>query len=419
MKLALLAGEPSGDAIGARLMASLRRLAAGPARGGAGARVEFVGVGGDLMVAEGLRPVFPMSDICVMGLAELVPHLPRLWLRIRQAAAAIRSERPDAVVTIDSKGFNFRVLKALRADGAPCPPLVHYVAPSVWAYRNGEGRAQGLKSLVDHLLCILPNEPAIFERTGVPATFVGHPALDEAAGAVFEGATQRAGFRAEVLGLPDKATALCVLPGSRPGEVDRLLPVFAEAARLLAADFPDLHAVIPTVPLVHERVQALAGRLLADRLPLRVLPSSPDRRRLFAACDAAVAASGTVSVELAAAGAPQVVAYDAHPLTALAARRLAAVRHVSLLNIFAQGEPPVPEFVFEACRPGPIAGAAGALLADPAARAAQAAGVAGTLARMRRPPSLPHPALAGRPPAEAGAGDAQVVLEAVHTRARR
>ncbi|KAH9556156.1 hypothetical protein CY35_07G011200 [Sphagnum magellanicum] len=176
LRVFIVAGEPSGDLIGSRLMASLRRLSPRP--------LQFAGVGGNLMKREGLVSEFPMEDIAVMGVAELLPHLVRIWVRLRQTVTAVMDFRPHVVVTVDAKGFSFRVLRSItdayRRLGVSRPPLVHYVAPSSWAWKGGENKLKNLADTLDHLLCILPFEAALFKAHGIKATYVGHPVLEDA-----------------------------------------------------------------------------------------------------------------------------------------------------------------------------------------------------------------------------------------------
>ena len=377
----LIAGEPSGDALGGRLMAALKRCTGG--------RVHFAGVGGEAMAAAGLVSRFPMTELSLMGLLEVVPHLPRLRRRVVETAAAIRAARPAAVVTIDAPAFNFRVCARLRGSGIP---LIHYVAPSVWAWRPG--RARHVAGILDHLLALLPFEPRYFEVHGLPCTHVGHPVL-ETVGAGHDGPR----FRRDH-GLPNDAPVLCVLPGSRRGEVARLAPVFGRAVRLLALRYPALRAVVPTVPAVADRVDAAAAAWGVPTLVLR----DPERKfDAFAAADAALAASGTVVLELAALGVPMVAAYRANPLTALLLRPLLKVRYATLVNLLLDRSV-VPEYLQGGCTPGRLAAALERLLADDGARRAQRAGFAEALARL---------AVDGRPSERAAA----VVLDLVRRRA--
>ena len=291
----LVAGEPSGDELGARLMAAIEQRR----------RVRFAGVGGPLMEARGLSSLFPMAELSVMGLAEVVPHLPKLIRRLSQTAAAVRQCRPAVLLTIDSPGFNFRLAKRLKGAGVP---IVHYVAPSVWAWRPG--RARAVAGYLDHLMALLPFEPPYFEAEGLATTFVGHPVLEDGLDGIVERGDGE-GFRRRHR-IPPGATVLCVLPGSRRSETGRLLPVFARTLGLLKEQFADLYAVVPTVDTVADEVTAAAA---GWPVPAVVIAAASEKAAAFAAADVALAASGTVALELAVAGVPAVIAYRVHPLT--------------------------------------------------------------------------------------------------------
>ncbi len=355
----LIAGEPSGDLLGARLMAALKTATGG--------RVRFAGVGGPAMAAQGLESMVPIGDLAVMGLLEVLPHLPRIFGHIRRVAAAARAQRPAVLVTIDSPNFSLEVAKRVAGEGIP---LVHYVAPSVWAWKPW--RARRMAAYLDRLMTLLPFEPPYFERHGLTSTFVGHPAV-EAAGV----GADPAAFRRR-LGIPDTAPLVCVLPGSRGGEVRRLLPVFASTLGRLAARFPGLQALVPTVPTVAD---AVAGHAPGWPVPATVLREPAAKYDAFAAADVAMAASGTVAVELAVAGLPAVIAYRVAPVTAALVRRLIKVRFASLPNLLLDREMQ-PEFLQAACTAENLAGALERLLSDPAARAAQREGAQAAVAML-------------------------------------
>ncbi|HMG49701.1 MAG TPA: lipid-A-disaccharide synthase [Inquilinus sp.] len=344
----LVATEPSGDLMGASLMAALRRRC--------GDGVRFSGVGGARMAAEGLDTLFPLADIAVMGAVELVPQLPRLFNRIRRTAEAALAAKPDALVSIDGLAFNARV--AARLAGRSFP-IVHFVAPKVWAWRPG--RARKLAGLVDHLMVQLPFEPPWFERYGLPTTYVGHPIIETAAG---QGDGAR--FR-RAHGIAADARLLTVLPGSRRGEVQKLLPVFGETLRRLAARHPGLRVAVPTVETVAELVRAAARSWPGDPI---LIEGDGEKYDAFAASDAALAASGTVALELGMARVPSVIAYLVNPLTAFVVRRLLTTKYANLVNIMLD-RPAVPELLQENCTPDKLAAAIDRLLTDPAAVAAQ------------------------------------------------
>ena len=351
----LLAGEPSGDVLGARLMAALREETGG--------RVRFAGVGGERMAAQGLESLFPMEELALFGLAELLPKLPNLIRRLDQTTKAVLALDPAAVVTIDAPDFCFRIARRVRKAGRAIP-LVHYVAPTVWAWRPG--RAAKVAKFLDHLLALLPFEPPYFERAGLPCTFVGHP--------IVEGGADRgdgAAFRARH-GIPADARLATVLPGSRRSEVTKLLPDFGAALALLAPAHPNLRVVVPTVP----QVAALVREAVASwPVPALVVEGDREKYDAFAASEAALAASGTVALELALARLPAVVAYRIHPLTYRLYRRLIKVRYVNLVNLMLD-RPLVPELLQEDCTPPKLAAAFGRLLDDAEARHRQVEGVA-------------------------------------------
>lgn len=353
--LFLIAGEPSGDALGARLMAAARRLTGGAVR--------FVGIGGEKMIAEGLESLFPMGELTHFGIFELLPHLPNLIRRIDQTAAEILRIRPDAVIGIDSPGFTVRVAKKVKA-AAPGLPLIHYVAPTVWAWKPK--RAAKYAAIYDHLLAILPFEPPYFEREGLPCTFVGHSVVEGGAG---KGDAAR--FRAEHR-LDPSDRLVAVLPGSRRGEVSRLLPDFQETLERLLPAHPTLVAVVPTVATVRDRVREAVASW-----PLRTIVVEGDAAKYdaFAAAEVALAASGTVALELALARLPAVIAYRLNQVTVALYRRLIRVKYVNLVNLMLD-RMLVPELLQQDCRPERLAAELARLLDDPGIRQAQIDGVA-------------------------------------------
>lgn len=364
----LVAGEASGDALGSRLMRALRQRRND---------ICFSGVGGELMAAEGLSSLFPMSELSVMGLTEVLPRLPMLLRRIRQTADAALKLQPDVLVTIDSPSFNLRVARRVRGAGIP---VVHYVAPQLWAWRPG--RARKLGASVDLLLALLPFEPNFFAGYGVDCTFVGHPVVENGAAPKEAGREMR-----KQLGIPYEAKLVVALPGSRHSEISRHLPVFGGALENLRRRIPDLHAAVVTVPATEREVRAAVARW---DVPTVVLDDREQRFRLFAAADAALAASGTVCLELALAGVPSVIGYRTGPLTAALVRHLILVEHIAMPNILA-GRRIIPEFIQEDCTPIKLAGALADLLTDAAAGRVQKAElgeIADALGEGGPPPSL-------------------------------
>lgn len=337
VKLFLIAGEPLGDRLGAALMAGLKTLTP----------VEFVGIGGPLMQAEGMQSLFPMEELSVMGIAEVLPKYIHLKRRIREAAEAALASGPDALITIDSPDFCLRVAALVKA-ARPALRTIHYVAPSVWAWRPG--RAAKMARVIDHVLALLPFEPPHMTAAGMTCDFVGHPVVAEPLASEAE----RSVFAAE-------GPLLLVLPGSRKGEVMRLTPVFGEVVGQLKARHPDLRVALPTV----RGVAGLVRDLTSGWPLLPEIIEEPGRKRgAFAAADVALAASGTVSLELAANTCPMVIAYDMHPLTLWLMRRAALVDTVTLVNIVSETRV-VPEFIGPDCQAGKIASALEKVLADP------------------------------------------------------
>ena len=346
--VAVVACEPSGDALGAALVRALRSRSLGPLR--------FFGVGGDRMAAEGFDSLFPMRDLSAMGFAEVVPRLATVLRRQRKLANAIAAERPDIVVTIDSSSFNKGLARRLIRAEVRAPRL-HYVAPMVWAWRPG--RAHGMARRFHHLMTLFPFEPALFAPAGLPATCVGHPAVEAAQG-------DGEAFRRRH-GIPLDVPLLCLLPGSRPAEVRALLPRFHEAARLLKPDLPSLAVVLPTVASVAPEVRSATRGWDID---VTVVSGEEQKQNAFAASDAALAASGTVVLELALASVPMVIAYRPSPISGWLAARLIRLPYVGLVNILL-GRPVVPELLRGECRPDALAATALPLLNDGAARQSQ------------------------------------------------
>jgi lipid-A-disaccharide synthase len=352
----VIAGEPSGDILAGRLIGALAELTQGRAR--------FAGVGGPQCIAQGLDSLFPMQELSLMGLAEVLPHLPRLVRRLNQTADTARKLKPDVIVTVDAPSFNLRVAQKIRGSGIP---VVHYVAPQAWAWRAG--RAKMLGKRVNHLMALLPFEVPFFAEHGLACTYVGHPAIETAM--TGDGPAFRKWHR-----IPSTAPLLCVVPGSRMAEVRRLLPDFATAVSLLKDRYPDLHVVIPVAPHVAEHVEAQT----ADwPLPVVRVTNPMERFDAFAASDTAMAKSGTVTLELALARVPMAVAYKVSAMTALIVRRMPiAVKYASLVNLLAEREV-VPELIQEDCTPENLADKVGYLLDSAEVRAAQQKGFSDVL----------------------------------------
>ncbi|SOC08135.1 lipid-A-disaccharide synthase [Rhodobacter maris] len=361
MKLFLIAGEASGDKLGAALMAAMRELVPD---------LEVLGIGGAEMAAEGLESRFPMEELSVMGLAEVLPKYRALKRRIAETAEAVIAARPDALITIDSPDFCLRVARLVKA-ARPDQKTVHYVAPSVWAWRPG--RAAKMAEVIDHVLALLPFEPPYMTAAGMSCEFVGHPVVAEPRATEAEAAAFRETF---MIG-PDQPLALC-LPGSRVGEVKRLGPRFDEALMRLRDREPGLRVVVPTVQGVAKLVRDMTARWPVAPI---VVVEPEDKRAAFAAADLALAASGTVSLELAANRTPMVIGYDASFLSWHIMSRMLRIDTVTLVNLVSETRA-VPEFLGPACRPGPMAAALLELIESPQRRAAQIAAMDVTMARL-------------------------------------
>ncbi|MBI1216402.1 MAG: lipid-A-disaccharide synthase [Alphaproteobacteria bacterium] len=332
LRIFIIAGEASGDLLGGALMRALKS---------AHPDVEFSGVGGRTMAAEGLESLFPMEDLSVMGVAEVLPRLGKIMRRIRQTVKAIRKQKPHAVVTIDSPDFCFRVVKKLKGKDKSIP-CVHYVAPSVWAWRPG--RAKKVAQFLDHILCLLPFEPPYFEEHGLSATFVGHPIVQRMQN---RGDGER--FRAKY-GLKPDQPILTMLPGSRMSELSRLLDKFCDTADIVLRNKHNAVIVIPTLPHLKERI---ARFFVGKGINPIVVTNDEDKFDAFAASLIAIAASGTVSLELAMTDTPHIIAYKLSPVSALLAKYLIKTPYVNLINILLK-RPVVPELLLEKCEPGPM-----------------------------------------------------------------
>lgn len=350
MRFFLIAGEPSGDQLGAALMAGLNELVPG---------VEYAGVGGSRMEAEGLTSRFPMDELSLMGIWEVLPQYRHLKRRIAETAAAVAEAAPDALITIDSPDFCLRVARAARKIN-PDLRTVHYVAPSVWAWRPG--RAIKMAQVIDHVLALLPFEPPYMHEAGMTCDFVGHPVVGMEVGGPEEAGRFRAAHGISL----DAPVVLC-LPGSRKSEVGRLAARFDEALIRLRDRVPEVRVVLPTVPGVAHMVHDMARRW--PTVPI-VVEDAADKRAAFAAADLALAASGTVSLELAANRTPMVIGYDMAPISRLLVGMLLRTDTVTLVNLVS-GTRTVPEFLGRECQPGPIALALQTALEDMTARKAQ------------------------------------------------
>lgn len=311
----VIAGEASGDALGGPLLTELKRQRPD---------LNFIGVGGPLMAQAGLKSIFPMRDLSVMGLLEVVPQIPKILGRLNQLLRVAQQEHVDLLLTIDAQDFSKRLAKKMkRRLGVPC---VHYVAPTVWAWRPS--RAAAMRGVIDHVLALYPFEPPYFEKAGVPCTFVGHPVVD-----------RLKAYAATVPRTPPNTT-LAVLPGSRRGEITRHWPTMWQAVQQLKQTMPDLRVCLA----VTEQTRSLLPKNLPDWVSV---PQEQEKYAALQQCRAALAKSGTGNLELAVLGVPMVVCYRLNPITAILARWLVDIPYASPVNWVA-GHRIVPEFLQQA-----------------------------------------------------------------------
>ncbi len=376
LRLFIVAGEHSGDALGAKLMSVLNARRRG--------RVRYVGVGGAQMAEQGLVSQFPMEDVAVMGLGAILARLPKILTRVYGTVAAAVAAEPDALVIIDSPEFTHPIARRVRRR-RPDIPIIDYVSPSVWAWRPG--RARKMRGYVDHVLALLPFEPDAHARLGgPPCTYVGHPLIERLP---WIAALDTAPL-AQRLALPPDTPLLVVLPGSRRSEVERLMQPFGEALVRLIERGRKFEVVIPVV-------ESVRG-LIEQHLP--AWPKKPhlvfgeeDKFRAFKLARAALAASGTVTLELALAGTPMVVAYKVGGLTAAAVRPLITASSAVLANLVLD-EKAFPELIQEYCTPANIASALAPILDEGPARARQLAALARIPPRMHLAKGTPSEAAA-------------------------
>ncbi len=345
MRVGIVAGEMSGDYLGAGLMRELRRLHPD---------IRFEGIGGRRMEAEGMTSLYPLEALSVMGLVEVLRHLPRLLGIRRDLVRRFRAEPPDVFIGIDAPDFNLRLEQRLRESGVR---TVHYVSPTVWAWR--QGRIRQIARAVDRMLCIFPFEREFFRDHQVPARFVGHPLADEIPMAPDQRAAR------ESLGLPADVPLVAVLPGSRMSEARHLGPVFLETVAWLHRHRPDAHFVVPCAT---DRIAEYMRRIAAARNDGMHLTLVDGRaRECLAAADAALLASGTASLEAMLHKCPMVVAYKVSAVTGWLARRLVKVPHFAMPNLIAQRRM-VAEFAQEQAIPGNLGPAVLDLLDNPEGR---------------------------------------------------
>lgn len=374
LRVVLIAGEHSGDALGAKLLRAIETATGG--------NVSFSGVGGELMAAEGFVSLYPLDDVAVMGPLAILRQLPVIVRRVHEAVDATVAANPDVLVIIDSPEFTHAIAKRVRKR-APQLPIINYVSPSVWAWRPW--RARRMRPHVDHVMALLPFEPAAHERLGgPPCSYVGHPLIER----LDEIRTADAAGLADRLGIADKP-AIVVLPGSRRSEVERLMQPFGEALARLQLRGHAFEVILPAVTSVRALVEEKAR---AWPLVPHLVSGEADKFAAFRLARAALAASGTVTLELGLAATPAVVAYRVDAVAARL-RFLMQVPSVVLTNLVA-GENVYPEYLQEDCTPEKLAAALAQLLEDTPQRQAQIAGLAKVPQRMAIPGDSPSEAAA-------------------------
>ena len=326
IKIVLVAGEPSGDLLGAQLMKALKKKEKRP--------LKFYGIGGALMEAEGLQSFCPLSDLSIMGFFENWKKILKVKKRLKETGNSIVEINPDVIITIDFPGFNFRLGRFLKKR-LKDTPLIHYVAPTVWAWRKG--RAKESSKFLDHFLALFPFEPIYFKKYK-PITFVGHPVVEMG---FDEGRADRFQKKHDI---SKKETLLTLLPGSREGELKRHLPVFIDLVQILKKRIPNLKIVMPTVP----EVEAYLKKNWVSDVPTFFTTDYKDKIDAYAASQMAIAASGTVALELSQAGLPMIVTYKVSAISAFIVRRLIQVRYFCMINILLRKKI-VPELLQKDC----------------------------------------------------------------------
>jgi lipid-A-disaccharide synthase len=365
-RIFIVAGEASGDLLGGALLRSLQALSPVP--------LDIQGIGGEQMQAAGLRSLFPMQELSLMGFAEILPHAWRLACRLSETCKAAIEFRPDMVITIDSPGFNFRLVKWLRRCFGRDITCIHYVAPTVWAYKPE--RAATTAALFDHLLTLLPFEARYFQAHGLPVTYVGHPIADGMRD------TPLPTLRPYQVG---ESLHIALFPGSRKGEVVRLLPIFQETIALLHQHYRAVRISILTTRTMRP---FLVRATRTWRTPPEVFVKASNKQAVMASAHIALTKTGTVTLEIARYGVPMVAAYRVHPLTAAAVRRLLKIPFVNLLNIIS-GRVVVPELIQEECTATRLYTALRHLIDHPDAAAAQCFATHAALCAMQHPSGIP------------------------------
>ncbi|GDX36526.1 lipid-A-disaccharide synthase [Alphaproteobacteria bacterium] len=327
--IVLIAGEPSGDLLGAKLIAELKILFP---------FAKFTGVGGKNMISQGLQPIFPMEDLTVMGFVEVLPYLPKLISRINKTAQYLKQVQPQIVITIDSPDFCFRVIKKIKDQTNI--KKVHLIAPSVWAYR--QGRAKKIAKLYDLLLAILPFEPPYFEKHGLKTVFVGHPIIEKIPDFTSKDILNKK-FRTEN-NIEENDLVVCLTPGSRKSEVKKIFPELIKAVNLLAKENTNLKIIIPIINKTQDLVKSMATDLKVSYS----LINDQDRTAMFFACNYAIAKSGTNALEFSLFKIPLIVCYKINWLTYYLIKMMVKIKFANLINLILKQEV-IPELLQRDC----------------------------------------------------------------------
>jgi lipid-A-disaccharide synthase len=341
IKIFIIAGEPSGDVLGGKLMAEIKQQSD---------IVEFVGVGGCKMQEQGLQSIFPMDDLSLMGFAEVVPHIPKLLKRINQTVAAIIESKANMVITIDSPDFCFRVIKKLNKNSlAKKIKKVHFIAPTVWAYR--ENRAQKIAKLYNLLLVILPFEPPYFEKYGLETLFIGHPIVENNPPSISALVDTPAihDFKQQY-NIKSEDLVICAMAGSRVGEVRRILPEIIGAINILAVKNPNLVVLMPVIKKTKQLVESYIKQINTKV----ILIDEVQKHQAFQASNLAIAKSGTNNLEIAIAGLPMITIYKINPITHFIIAKMVKVKFANIINIILNFEL-IPELIQDNCNSQKIA----------------------------------------------------------------
>ncbi|MDB2414606.1 lipid-A-disaccharide synthase [Rickettsiales bacterium] len=329
LKLYIIAGEPSGDNLGAKLIKALKN--------NNNYDISFSGIGGENMQKEGMHSLFPMSELSIMGFLEVIPHIPNVLNRINETVEEIYRTQPDIVITIDSPGFCFRVAKKLKNRNFK---LVHYVAPTVWAYKPG--RAKKIAKLYDHLLAILPFEPPYFDAVGLDNSFIGHPIVEDFKSQDLQ--KLRRDFRKKH-NISESAKVLCMLGGSRISEIKRLMPIYIETCKILSKRLDNLHIVVPTLPHIKDSISKYMEN---SGISYVIVENKDDKDSAYAACDVALAKSGTATLEISLFKLPMIIAYKVSFVSYLIIKSMIKIKYANLINIILNKEV-IPEFIQGKC----------------------------------------------------------------------